>query len=288
MNTKYIFLPFIFFLLFSCSQDSTVLKIKPEILYPISVNDKWGFIDKTGKVVVEPRYDSIDEFNDGYVAVFQGSKMGFIDLTGNLVIEPQFEALVFGFDDGYAIVEKDNVIFLIDTTGEIMHSTIEKPEDFLTDEENSYFEEKWGFLENSEIHDIGTFNDGLAPYQDEDRKYGYIKKNGEIIVDPIYDKAASFSEGLAVVTKDDKAGFIDTTGKIVIPLQFKDEVGEFKNGMAKIEIEDRYGFIDRTGNFRIKPIYDEVTDFEEGLAAVKTNNKWGFVNSEGEFVIKLQ
>ena len=288
MNAKFIFIPIICLLFLSCSESESQVNTKADKLYSIIVNEKWGFIDKTGKVIVEPRYDFIEEFKDGYAAVFVGDKMGFIDLTGNLVIEPQFEALVFGFDDGYAIVEKDNVIFLIDTTGEIMHSTIEKPEDFLTDEENSYFEEKWGFLENSEIHDIGTFNDGLASYQDEDRKYGYIKKNGEIIVDPIYDKAASFSEGLAVVTKDDKAGFIDTTGKIVIPLQFKDEVGEFKNGMAKIEIEDRYGFIDRTGNFRIKPIYDEVTDFEEGLAAVKTNNKWGFVNSEGEFVIKLQ
>jgi len=96
MNTKYILLSIFCLLIVACSKVESEVKIKPDKIYSISVNDKWGFIDKTGKVVVEPRYDLIDEFNDGYAAVFQGSKMGFIDLTGNLVIEPQFEVLVFG------------------------------------------------------------------------------------------------------------------------------------------------------------------------------------------------
>jgi len=240
-------------------------------------------------VVVEPRYDLIDEFNDGYAAVFVGKKMGFIDIKGELVVELQFEGLVFGFDDGYALVGNDDVFSLINSNGEvIIDSKVENPEEYLSNEEYSYLEDKWGFLEYAFEYDIGFFDEGIAPFQGEHKKYGYIKKNGEIIVDPIYDKAASFSEGLAVVTKDEQAGFIDITGKVVIPIQFKDEVGNFKYGLAKVELDNKYGFIDKSGEITVEPIYEDATDFEEGLAAVKTNNKWGFVNSEGEFVIKPQ
>jgi hypothetical protein len=69
MNAKYIFLPFIFILLFSCSNDTSELKLKSEKLYPISVNEKWGFIDKTGTVIIKPKYEYAWNFSEGLAAV---------------------------------------------------------------------------------------------------------------------------------------------------------------------------------------------------------------------------
>lgn len=34
------------------------------------VGERWGFIDKTGKVVIEPRFDRVDAFSDGMAMVY--------------------------------------------------------------------------------------------------------------------------------------------------------------------------------------------------------------------------
>jgi len=47
------------------------------------------------------------------------------------------------------------------------------------------------------------------------KKYGYIDKTGKIVIEPKFDNAWSFSEGLARVKIDDKDGYIDKTGKYV-------------------------------------------------------------------------
>ena len=58
-----------------------------EKLYKIRVNDKNGFIDKIGKVVIEPKYPDAESFSEGLARVLK-DKFGFIDKTGKVVIEP--------------------------------------------------------------------------------------------------------------------------------------------------------------------------------------------------------
>ena len=52
---------------------------------------KWGFIDKTGKFVIEPMFNWSESFHEGLCVVKLGNKYGFIDRTGRFVIEPRFE-----------------------------------------------------------------------------------------------------------------------------------------------------------------------------------------------------
>ena len=60
-------------------------------LFPIQQNNKWGFIDNTGKVVIEPQFEFVDKFSDGLALVNVGNrKMGYIDSSGQFVINPQF------------------------------------------------------------------------------------------------------------------------------------------------------------------------------------------------------
>jgi len=47
-------------------------------------DDKWGFIDKTGKFVIEPRYSWADDFSNGRATVFDGKKEYKIDPKGRL------------------------------------------------------------------------------------------------------------------------------------------------------------------------------------------------------------
>ena len=55
------------------------------------------------------------------------------------------------------------------------------------------------------------------------------------------------------------------------------KAGIFKEGMASIEINDKWGFIDADGNIVIEPKYSYVQFFSEGLAGVQVDGKYGFI-----------
>ena len=102
-----------------------------------------------------------------------------------------------------------------------------------------------------------------------------------------YDDIDCLSDGLAKVKRDGKYGFIDQTGKVVIPLNY-DWAWWFSEGLASVKRNGKWGFIDNTGKVVIPLNYDDTWYFTEGLAAVKQNGKYGFINQTGQIIIPLQ
>src|SRR6516225_80814 len=71
------------------------METKKAELFPVRVKGKYGYIDKTGKMVIQPTYAGAQRFSDGLAAVQlqppPAGKVGYIDETGKMVIPPQFE-----------------------------------------------------------------------------------------------------------------------------------------------------------------------------------------------------
>ena len=99
-----------------------------------------------------------------------------------------------------------------------------------------------------------------------------------------YDNAGGFSEGLARVELNGKCGFIDKTGKQVIPCVY-DLAWDYSEGLACVELNGKLGFIDKTGKQVIPCVYDYAWYYSEGLAHVKLNGKWGFIDKTGKQVV---
>lgn len=53
-----------------------------EGLAVVKLNDRYGFVDKTGKEVISPKYDSVGYFSEGLVTVLLKGNLGFVDKTG--------------------------------------------------------------------------------------------------------------------------------------------------------------------------------------------------------------
>ena len=116
--------------------------------------------------------------------------------------------------------------------------------------------------------------------------------NGRIVIeieipiqyDLLYDSTElDFHEGLAaVVNKDWKWGFIDSTGKIAIPNRYLN-VSSFKEGRAKVKANNGlYGFINYKGEPVGKFCWKTAYDFDYGIACVQhLNGKYGFINKYG-------
>lgn len=99
-----------------------------------------------------------------------------------------------------------------------------------------------------------------------------------------FDMAYSFADGMAIVARDGKYGFVDTSGRIAIPLVYED-ARSFGNGYAGVMIEGKFGFIDKAGNLVIEPRFDDVRSFKDGACAVRIGEKWGVIDTSGSMIL---
>jgi WG containing repeat len=219
---------------------------------------KTGFIDRTGKIVIEPEFEEANDFSEGLAAVKRGSECGWIGKSGKLVrqLPPGQEGWEFHGDLG--AIKENGKIGYIDRNGRV----VIKPE--------------WD--------DIAPYTDGLALVR-RDKKCGFIDKSGKVVVPLEWDDALPFFESLALVYRNGKRGFVDTTGKVVIQPQWEDAASCSERLLA-VKRNGKWGFIDKTGKQIVEPEFEDVRSFRHGLAAVKQNGKWGLIDRKKHFVIE--
>jgi hypothetical protein len=137
---------------------------------------------------------------------------------------------------------------------------------------------------------IENFHDGLAMVTKGD-KIGFIDKMGNEVIPCVYDPLEmdvnlNFSNGLALVYKDDKLFYINKKGEKAFPFNYAWTSG-FSEGYAIVEKDGKYGFIDTTGKEIVPCIYDYVNDFSDGMAAVIKGNKYGYIDTKGNVIIPI-
>jgi hypothetical protein len=129
-----------------------------------------------------------------------------------------------------------------------------------------------------EHDEVGLFHDGMAWIRLGD-KYGYIDESGELVIPMIFDwydinfentgigwssyieNLAAFSEGLAAVRIDGKAGFINKTGELAIPAIYDGDfywgewgsyIPRFNDGLARIRKDGKSGISTETAGLRFR------------------------------------
>ncbi len=148
----------------------------------------------------------------------------------------------------------------------------------------------------------------------ENDMFGYVDDAGNTVIEHQYDYAEQFSEGYAVVSKDESYMFINQKGEQAFEKTFR-EAQSFYKGYAAVMDEGRWTLIDTAGqtvcpseydmierteygywlfydqkyyifNGTLMPeTYEAVWDYHEGYATVKRDGKYGFVNEAGEEAI---
>ena len=147
----------------------------------VILNNKWGFVDKTGNEVIPCKYDWADDFSEGFARVQLNNKYGYIDKTGRVVIPFKYD-WVGDFVDGLARVCFNEKYGYIDKTGrEVIPCKYD-----------------W----------IGLFVEGLAKIIINE-KIGFINKTGNEVISLKYEWADDFLGGLAKVEINGNWGYID-------------------------------------------------------------------------------
>jgi hypothetical protein len=225
------------------------------------------------------RYYALD-FSEGLAAVCMDYKWGYVDASGNVVIPYQYE-WAESFSDGVARVEsEESGVFssiYIDKTGK----TVEPPTK--TDS---------GGVEATDPQ----YSEELKRVQNDDSTWSYIDETGKTVLSGLaYYKVGDFHDGRAVAVglpgEDDyydgvddgggrrvnqfnlKFGYIDKTGKLVIPTIYNyldgiggNALGDFNEGLARVYLDWEPMYIDVDGNIIISDLHDCATSFKDGIA----------------------
>ncbi|MDZ8069153.1 MAG: WG repeat-containing protein [Nostoc sp. DedQUE08] len=271
---------------------------------PIKIGEKYGYINKTGKVIIQPQFDKAWQFYQGLALVKIGSEFsyGYINKIGQLIILPQFK-FASNFYEGLAEVLIAGKCGYIDKSGQLVISpkfdeTLGFSEGIAVVKING----KWGYIDKSDklviqpqFDEAGSFSEGIAAVKIND-KWGYTDKIGQLVIQPQFDESWDFYEGLAMVKINDKWGYINRVGQLVIPPQFEDHAllsqGIFSEGLAAVNMgykfDYKFAYIDKSGGVVIEPMFDVALKFSEGLAAVNIGDKWGYIDKIGQLVIQPQ
>ncbi|NGZ75181.1 WG repeat-containing protein [Saccharibacillus alkalitolerans] len=286
-------------------------------LYPVIIGENQiGFIDAGGNAIEGLVYNQnelgTDLFIEGLIGVKQGKLWGFADRTGKLVIPPKYQD-IRSFSSGRAAAKANNKWGFINRAGKwVVQPTYREVQDFHEGRAAVKINKSWGYIDlngslivKAKFKAAGQFSEGLAGVQVNDTLLVYIDKNGrEVIRYPAAPfgtlEAGPFRNGAAaIVINGNSVFYIDKTGKLIFDKgqdpeyrHFLSDWPDFSEGLAGVKNSkyayQKYGFIDTTGKFAIKPAYDFVKPFHNGLAAVSLNDKWGYVNKQGKVVIPIQ
>lgn len=223
----------------------------------VCVKEKWGFVDATGKTVVEPQYEEVGVFSGSLAWVRRGGRCGYIDPSGKEAIPAQFGE-AFDFSEGLGLAKFDGGgCGFIDRTGKRAF--------------DATFDAAW------------PFSEGLACIR-QGARCGYVDLKGKVVIEPTFRAARRFSGGFAAVKVGRLWGFIDRTGKTIVEPAWE-EVGDFGEGLARASTGGLFGYVDAAGKVVVKPAFVDARDFSEGLAAVKVGTTWGYIDRQGKTVI---
>lgn len=181
----------------------------------------------------------------------ENDKYGYINRTGDIVIPCQWK-YVHGFRDGLAIVVNE-------------------------EEKKGYIDTKGNIVSPCQWEDIVIFREGMSPVKDGNGKWGAIDKEGKLVIPCIWNGMTSFGDGMTCVSKE-----------ISIDV-YEERSSMFNGGRWVKKTEIRHGYIDKTGKEVLPFVWKSAMMFSEGLGAVKDDNgKWGFIDKKGQVVIPCQ
>lgn len=212
--------------------------------YKFKLNDKYGLIDNTGRIILSNKYHAIGKFVDNLACVRVDVKSadsnketdlyGYVDLQGNEVLPVEYEFIGKRFNNRSVVMKGGKWCFF----GIDDHKLTAFPE--------------VAYLGPCVSDDLCKVNIGGQYDKEKNRVtgglFGYCSINGKTVIEIVYESAYNFSEGLAAVKRNGKWGFINTFGEVVVPCKYDEVDSSYKDGIGRLTKGQEVFVFDCNGN----------------------------------------
>ena len=246
-----------------------------------------------GTPIVNPIFDSVERFKDGFAAVCLNGKWGYIKADGSFLVKPMFDNPFHedydGLDDWYYERYNNNFhkdIALIKLNGKF-----------------GFLKSDGSYLAIPQYDDTVNFNRTPLVPVEIDGKWGYLNVDGSYMIDPIFDGATPFYTELpesdvrcSLVILNGKYGILKSDGEYLAkPIFDKIYVSYynlFSDRYIRVCINGKWGLLKPDGTYLIHPLYDEIYDRTDGfnlhyfdsiLERVRLQDKCGYIDIEGNW-----
>lgn len=246
-------------------------------------NGLWGYIDEQGKFVIKPQFIDAEPFSCGLAKVNSSDPKYptvFINKDGRVAFKSKYKN-VYRFTYNRAIVKDEKYILYLDRTGKTIIKTKYPYGDLFYDGiALVWSSNKAEFIDTSGqriayFNEMGhhSFSEGLASVLGNAKTF-YIDKFGNKV------KITS------------RSFYINKLGQPVITNTVDSLVYfPFYNGIAEVcipGVRHKSGFIDTTGKLILPVIYDRVNDFFGEYTTVYKDGKGSIINKKGEIVADIK
>ena len=182
---------------------------------------------------------------------------------------PKWYDSIGAFNEGFAVVSKNGRFGLVD--------------------------QQWRMRIPTDYFDLGIVNEGSIYFMDPvNGLCGVLDTSNQVLIDPLYAQTLSYNEGLAAFLDENGLwGFMDRNGEVVIPSQYK-SINFFKpdpykmpfnEGLANVQNKEGFwNYINNRGEVIIQGDFLFSDAFENGRARVFKNNKWFYIDQQGNCI----
>lgn len=229
-------------------------------LAPFESNKLYGYINKNGEEVIEPKFKSVGYFgNEMAWAKTTDDLVGYINKKGDWLIQPQYQS-------GHEPDPIYNIARVV------------------LNDETKYVLPTGQYLPVGTITAGGDFSEGFA-WVRVGEFVGLIDHTGKMVIEPKYTKMERMTDGLINVREGSFWGAFDTNGKVAVPVEYE-KINNLSDGLIAVRKNGLWGFVDKTGAVVIEPKFSGIRDFKNGYAAAKEGSTWGLVDKQGNWTIE--
>ena len=294
-------------------KDETKENISSKDYFAAYENNKWGVIDSSGNIVIDPSYQEmiivpnsksdvflctydVDYDNGEYKTKALNSKNEeiFTDYDQIEAISSTDENNNLSYDGNVLRVQKDGKYGLIDLSGKSLLpceydniTSVEGVEGAIKitkDGKVGVADDKGQILIPTEYNNaegLGTQSSQGFIVQNEEGKYGIVNISNNQILETKYDSVSKIHEGdYYVATDSGKQKVISKDGTEVLNGDYDEIIDILRNPENGViyKKQNKYGVMKLDGTVTVNPNYDDLKEAKTGTLIASSNGKYGIID----------
>lgn len=272
----------------------------------LNQGEQYALANRNGKFISDFIYENNEGWASAYgvVSVTKNGKSGLLDITtGEQLIPCEYDSVWVVGDSGFYQAVKGDLINILDRSGKVileleLGDSISAAGDVLLVQEDSMLK-IYRSKDMSPVTNFACERFFIATQKEQNEEpliafestgaWGIAKLNGEIVVEPIYDRIDVFYGDYTVFVQNGKFGLLKYDGSIALKPEWEDmEVDPTNPNTVRVCRDGQWGAITDIASktLSIEPIYDFIGAFgEDGCAMFERKGRFGLLDKQGNEVL---
>lgn len=233
-------------------------------VYVVKTGGLYGALNSYGQSLIEPSFEKLGDFTNGFAYYTQGTKYGFVDVSGDVQRAVYEWISAFG-NDGLAIVRRDQKYGLLNAAGRVVLA---------------------------EQYDKVLRAAGGVYIVVNGSQYGFYSAEGCFLTPLAYDYQGDkntefYTDGqLLKLIRKGQQGLANRNGALVVPFDEFTYLGFPQTGMVLAgkdnKKEQRFGYLGIYSGIDLAPRYSAASPFQDSVAVVTLKDRNLLIGQRGE------